>query len=292
MDEPSTQATRSKRSFTAEAVAALRAIGQLEKDPAIRNPDHLAVRFLGSAMRTRVRFWPVRKLTLWTVDRMLPGGYLWITARTKHLDRIVLDEVAAGVRQVVILGAGADSRAYRFVDELAGAMVFELDHPLTSAWKQQQVRTLFGQLPEHVRYVPIDLAHETLETGLSSVEETEPVVFIWEGVAPYLSREAVESILATVARCAPGSSIAFDYVYADAVQRMKATEDANRFDAYVRRRGEPLASGLDPDALGQLAGELGLEVESNARPAELAARHLHEDSRVVEFSAIAHLRRR
>jgi methyltransferase (TIGR00027 family) len=291
MDEPSTQSTRSTRSFTAEAVAALRAIGQLERDPAIRNPDHLAVRFLGSAMRVRVRFWPMRKLTLWTVDRVLPGGYLWITARTKHLDRIVRDEVAAGVRQVVILGAGADSRAYRFADELAGVTFFELDHPLTSAWKQQRIRALFGQLPRHVRYVPIDLAHETLASGLSSLDLTEPVVFIWEGVAPYLTREAVESILATVAGCAPGSSIAFDYVYAEAVRRMKANEDADRFAAYVRRRGEPVTSGLDPDEVEQLATAVGLELESNARPAELAARYLRPDSKVVELSAIAHLRR-
>jgi methyltransferase (TIGR00027 family) len=285
MSTPSTQVSRSTRSRSAEGVAALRAIGHLEKDPDLRNPDHLAVRFLTPRMRLRVQLAPLRALTLRIVHRILPGGYHFITARTKHMDEIFAAEVHSGITQIAILGPGADSRAYRFADELRGATVFELDHPPTSEWKRRQVRGLFGRLPEHVRYVPIDLSRESLEDALAVTDRAEPIMFLWEGVTPYLSNEAIDSTLAAVGRCARGSSVAFDYFHPD------ASGEVPRYQRYLRQHGEPVVSRLEPGTLPRTLADHGLEVVSNVPGPNLAARHLGGKAEVVPFSAIAHARR-
>jgi methyltransferase (TIGR00027 family) len=266
-------------------VAALRAIGHLENDPDLRNPDYLAVRFLTPRMRLRVQLAPLRALTLRVVQRILPGGYHFITARTKHLDQIFAAEVHSGIKQIAILGAGADSRAYRFADDLRGVTVFELDHPPTSEWKQRQVLRLFGRPPEWVRYVPIDLGRESLDDALAVTDRAEPILFLWEGVTPYLSNEAVDSTLAAVGRCARGSSVAFDYFHPD------VSAEVPRYQRYLRQHGEPVVSRLEPGTLPGRLADHGLEVVSNVPGSELAARHLGGKAEIVPFSAIAHARR-
>src|SRR5690242_19428209 len=116
----------------------------------------------------------------------------------------------------MILGAGYDTRAYRFADELSSVRVFELDHPVTAAVKLARVRRAFGELPEHVTYVRADLEREDLglalvRAGYASAART---LFIWSGVSFYLSAEAVDSVLGFVRQSSgPGSSIVFDYHY-------------------------------------------------------------------------------
>lgn len=263
----------------------LRAIGNRERDPQLRNPDNLAVRFLTPAMRLRVELTPLRTLTLRVVQGMLPGAYPFITARTKHLDEILVAEVHAGVRRVAIVGAGADSRAYRFAESMPGVTVFEVDHPLTSQWKRRQVTRLFGRLPEHVRYLPIDLGRDRLDGALEAIGTTEPVLFLWEGVTPYLSMEAIDATLAAIGRCAEGSSVAFDYYFPD------PSAAAPRFQQYLRRHGEPVVSRMEPDSVAPALAAHGLALASNVDARELSARHLAGRADLVPYCAIAHARR-
>jgi methyltransferase (TIGR00027 family) len=266
-------------------VAALRAIGNRERNPLLRNPDQLAVRFLSPAMRLRVELAPLRALTLRVVQRLLPGAYPFITVRTRHLDGILVDEVRAGVRRVAIVGAGADTRAYRFADSMPGVTVFELDHPVTSQWKQRQVARLFGRPPEHVRYLPIDLGRDRLDDALETIGTTEPVLFLWEGVTPYLSMEAIDATLAAIGRCAEGSSVAFDYYFPD------PSAAVPRFQQYLRRHGEPVVSRMEPDSVAPALAAHGLSLVSNVDAQELSARHLAGRADLVSYCAIAHARR-
>lgn len=281
----------SKRSHTAEGAAALRAAGARVADPAKRNPDTLAERFIGPSFRLRVRVAPVRALTLALFERLLPGLFPFITARTKHFDALLLAEVAAGIRQVVILGAGADSRAYRFADALADVRVCEVDHPATSAWKRGRVRALFGDVPERVSYVVVDFNSETLDQALDNagVDRTTRTFFIWEGVAPYLPADAVDTTLACVARFAPGSSVAFDYLYQDALT--EPSPESQRYVSYLAKHAEPLLSGVDPATIADHLAERGLELVDNAGPDDLRRRHLAGTTDpITTFAAIAHAR--
>jgi methyltransferase (TIGR00027 family) len=260
----------------------LRAIGNRERDPELRNPDWFAVRLLGLSLRLLVRVPPLRAATLRAVEWLSPGSYHFLTARTRYVDQVLLDEVHSGVTQVVILGAGADTRAYRF-DELAAVSVFELDHPLTSRWKQELVRRALGRLPDHVRYVAVDLGHDSLDDALAVTDRSAPVAIVWEGVTPYLDRPSVEATLASVGRCAPGSSITFDYYF-----RPAAREPAAR---YLRRLGEPFLSNLTPEEVESMLAAHGLELVANVLGPELAARQLAGKGNVIPHSGVAHTRR-
>src|ERR1700742_3377099 len=117
---------------SADGAAILRAVAAGDPDPLLRCPDHLARRFVGDLPvaalvgRPRGRRRPRR-----VAERRLPGAIWFDTARLKHFDRLLLDGVDE-VCQVLILGAGLDSRAYRFAEELSGVRVFEVDHPATA----------------------------------------------------------------------------------------------------------------------------------------------------------------
>jgi methyltransferase (TIGR00027 family) len=260
-------------------------------DPALRNPDTMAERLIGWRYRLRVRVGPLRGLSLRVMDRVLPGLFAFITARTKHFDALLRQEILGGVEQVVILGAGADSRAYRFADELATVHVYEVDHPATAAWKRAQVNRLFGVLPERVTYVPVDFSSQTLDDGLdgAGVDRGVRTVFIWEGVVPYLSSDAVDTTFASIARFVAGSSVVFDYLYQDALGESSPYPESGKYLRYLAKHGEPLLSGLDPATLDTHLAGLGLKLTDNAGPDELRRRHLSGTTvPVTSFSAIAH----
>jgi methyltransferase (TIGR00027 family) len=283
----------SKRSHTAEGAAALRAAGARVSDPNLRNPDAMAERLIGWQYRLRIQIAPLRALGLKMIDRLLPGLFPFVTARTKHLDALLLQEIRAGAQQVVILGAGGDSRAYRLAGELASTRVYEVDHPATGEWKRRQVIRLFGALPERVTYVPVDFSHQTLDHALdgADVDRGLRTVFLWEGVAPYLTPDAVDATLTSIARFASGSSVVFDYWYADALGESSPYPDSHKYSTYLAKHGEPLLSGLDPDTVHAHVGKFGLELVDNAGPDELRERHLGgTDVPVTAFSAIAHAR--
>lgn len=135
-----------------------------------------------------------------------------IALRTAPIDSAVRDAIAGGARQVVILGAGYDGRAWR-MPELAGVPVFEVDHPATQGAKRSHVH----ELPEPrgiVTFVPIDFERESLGSVLDRAghDPSLPTCWVWEGVVMYLTRDAMRATLAAIAeRSAPGSTLIVNY---------------------------------------------------------------------------------
>jgi methyltransferase (TIGR00027 family) len=113
-------------------------------------------------------------------------------------------------RQVVILGAGLDGRAWR-MSELADVAVFEVDHPASQRDKRDRAAGLSGSPPT---FVPVDLARDRLAEALTTAGHRggQATTWIWEGVVPYLTRAEVAATLATVAGCsAPGSRLIVNF---------------------------------------------------------------------------------
>src|SRR3954452_22478162 len=119
-------------SRTAEFMALFRALeSQRSPRPLFRDP--FAAAFLGRPLRQLVRWSApplLGRLLRRTIDRLWPGARTSGGARTKLIDDWVGDGVATGARQVLVLGAGFDSRAWR-LPALADLPVFEVDHPAT-----------------------------------------------------------------------------------------------------------------------------------------------------------------
>jgi methyltransferase (TIGR00027 family) len=257
----------SSRSTTAEGAAFCRALGVLERSPSLRNPDHMARHFV-TRTGWRLGLLPVvRHLARRNVERRLPGALLLHHVRTRIFDELTLAAVREGASQVVLLGAGGDSRAYRFHRDLAHGRVFEIDHPETGSWKQACVRRMLGRLPDHVRYVPVDFGSESLATATAAAgfDSTLRTFFLWEGVTMYLRPNAVDAVLSLVARSVEGSAVAFDFLYADAVSHPQRFEGATAQATFAASRGEPFTFGLspEPDDLASFMKARGLELATS-----------------------------
>jgi methyltransferase (TIGR00027 family) len=198
---------KAQSSSTAIGTAAVRAI-ESEKPANERICyDPFARRFVDTSV------YLLMKLFAWYGEWHTRGGLTFIVCRCRYIDDYLQECLKSGVAQLVILGAGLDSRAYR--DELHRGVVrvFEVDHPATQARKIEQVKKVFGKIPSHVTYIPVDFMNETLDKLLTSgFNRSMKTLFIWEGVTLYLDIESVDTTLAWIhANSAPGSAIIFDY---------------------------------------------------------------------------------
>ena len=262
---------RSGRS-TAEGALALRAAATHERDRAVRNPDVYAGRFLGWRLRslTLARLPVLWRLVVRRVEEALPGGYAFETARTLYMDEVVRSEVAAGARQLVLLGAGFDSRPYRMRDELSPVRIFEVDHPVTAEMKRERLVKVFRRVPAHVTYVSVDFGREDL--GARLVEEGYDgglrTLFLLSGVAPYLEEAAVRALLGWVGRQASGSAIAFDFMWSEALVSPGDFFGVPQLMRRVAAVGEELRSGIPRDEVASYLSSLGLTVESSLAPAD------------------------
>jgi methyltransferase (TIGR00027 family) len=194
---------------TAYLTAWVRALGRLQAGDAA-NGDHLATGFLRSYQRMLLRS---PRMARWLLDRTSPGAYGYFNARTRCFDDRLLEATNARLEQLVLLGAGFDSRPQRFVEQLAGVRVFEVDMPEVLRRRKRGLARV--QSSAETIAVPIDFAREELCTVLEAAgfQRGARSLFLWEGVTYYLPPEAVDGALHSIARCTePGSTIVFDYV--------------------------------------------------------------------------------
>ena len=143
---------------------------------------------------------PIHRALDGYIERRSPGFIGFIVARCRFIDDYLESCLAeGGVRQVVILGAGLNSRAYRFATLHGPVRVFEVDQPATQAAKIARLKQIFKKAPDYVSYVPIDFNDETLDKLLSyGYQRSLKTLFIWEGVIAYLKPPAVDDTLAWV----------------------------------------------------------------------------------------------
>ena len=135
-------------SRTSIYVAAGRAVGAREPDPSVRNPDYLAEKLLGDPSMLGVDHPAVRALSLSYDEAMkdveVVSTVRMMTIRTRFIDDALERAIAGGATQVLILGAGFDSHAYRCQELLARVNVFEVDRPAMQAVKKQRVNDVLG----------------------------------------------------------------------------------------------------------------------------------------------------
>ena len=183
------------------------------------------------------------------IDTRWPGARTSGIARTRLIDDWVGDAVAARARQVLVLGAGFDSRAWRLT-VMRELPVFEVDHPATSAEKQKRLMEM-GATTSRVTFVPVDFDREHLADALTCAgfQPEKRTIVIWEGVTNYLTQRAVDTTLRWVATLQEGSRLIFTYVDADVLDRSGQFSNAARPRRAVTNAGEPWTFGLQPEEL-------------------------------------------
>lgn len=207
-------------SATAEVVGAWRALDALLPPERRIVYDPYARAFVGpprAALLEGAARLPPRALAALSrrLDRLLGGSLTFVLARHRAMDELIVAEARRGdLAQVVLLGAGYDSRSVRLAGPLGEATVFEVDHPATAARKARLAPAAFGAAPRaRVAAVPIEFGREALDERLlaAGFDPLRRTVWLWEGVTMYLEEEAVVETLAIVRRLSSaGAALAFD----------------------------------------------------------------------------------
>jgi methyltransferase (TIGR00027 family) len=204
-------------------------------------------------------------------ERRGPGVNGFLAARERYIDDVLQTFLSDGLQQLVILGAGYDSRAYRW--DMSGTRVFEVDHPATQADKLVKLRNIFGKIPEHVMYVPVDFNTQSLgdclpEAGYDSSQKT---LFIWQGVTMYLTGEAVDTVLAFVrSQAGGGSAIVFDYIYRSVLAARQHGE-VKGMRRYRFMTGEELTFGIPQSSIETFLKERSFRCVKDVNAADLKA---------------------
>lgn len=234
-----------KASLTAELTTAARAAESMRRPNRRLCYDPLAREFLGRPLRMVARSALLTRLVLWIAERLAPGVPGEVLSRTQYIDDCLKARIDDGIEQLVILGAGYDSRPYRFKELRGRVTVFEVDHPATQEVKRRRVQKLHGRLPDGVVFVAIDFESERLDSMLlgSGYDRNLKTFFIWEGVSYYLTASAVDETLGFVVNnSGSGSSIVFDYAYEKVLEGASDARQITRALAAWERVAAPLTT--------------------------------------------------
>jgi methyltransferase (TIGR00027 family) len=253
-----------KPSRTAFAAAAHSAAHQVLEQGRIFC-DPLALRILGVDADTVAREAEA--------DPSRRGMRMFIAMRTRFAEDALATAVERGVRQLVVLGAGLDTYAYRnpYPDRLR---VFEVDYPATQAWKRERLADAGIAIPPSLTFTPVDFERSTLAEGLAAVgfDPAQPSVFTWLGVVPYLTNEAMWSTLRYIVGLPGGAEVVFDY--SDPPQTLSA-EDREAHDrraARVAGIGEAWVNYLESTTFPDELKQAGFVEVEDLKPSELVQR--------------------
>ncbi len=253
---------------------------RLFNDPAIKD-------LIGTSIRVLMQFASIRNFAVKQTDAATPGIYGAQVCRTRYIDDTVQNALSQGIGQVVILGAGLDTRAYRLAG-IERAHVFEVDLPSVQESKKKKLLKCYARLPENVTFIPIDFATQSLETAFTgtSFDLARPAVFVWEGVTQYLPEDAVCRTLAFVGTSAPGSILIFTYVLKSVVERRSEIPGADKMMDLIARRGAPWLFGLEPPDVPFFLQPFHLDLIADVGSADYQASYLKPIRRNLVVSEV------
>lgn len=260
-----------------------------ERDPhaeaLLPTPFAETLRVLRGAVRGRPML--ERAISLATVDTLAHTSL-----RTEEIDEAVARAVADGTRQLVIVGAGLDARAYR-LESLRGVTVYEVDHPATQRLKKSKASRL-EPVAEAIIHVAVDFARDRLEDALQTAghDPAQKTLWIWEGVTMYLPREAMRQTLYVLSRrSAAGSRLVV--TYAEPAFTTLPTRLVPAMRAVFAAVGEPIIGDLEPNEMHAELRHEGFEVLSDTGSVEWERRYARSEAplvRVLERVCVAEKR--
>lgn len=252
-------------SRTALAAAAHRAAHQVLEEGRIF-ADPLALRILGEDAPSLAR-WAAE-------DPARSRMRLFIAARTRFAEDALASAIERGVQQLVVLGAGLDTYAYRgtFRERVH---IFEVDHPATQAWKRQRLADAAIAIPGNLTFAPVDFERQGLADGLRAAgfDGARPTFFTWLGVVPYLTRDAIWLTLGFIANLPSGADVVFDYSDPPATFAPEQRVSHGRRAARVARVGEAWVSYFEADELRLKLLALGFSEVQDLGPEQIVERY-------------------
>lgn len=207
-------------SRTAEMTCLSRACSAIETNHYYKSDDYIAPLLLPIGLKIFIHISLARRL--FTKVAAPNGIYEYVIARTKYIDAAFKRALVEQFEQVLIFGAGFDTRTLRFQDAMGNTRVFELDVPVTQQAKISQYQKRHLPIPPSLTFIAIDFDKESLPMKLNEAGfcKHRQCLFVLEGLMMYLQPESVEATFSTIRDYAgKGSRVVFDYIYASVLRK-------------------------------------------------------------------------
>ena len=243
-----------KASDTAALTAMLRAAHQLVDDePRIVN-DPIAIGLVDDATREHIASRPA---ALFSPALMIPRAAVLL--RSRYAEDLLVKAVARGVGQLVILGAGLDTFAFRQPAFARHLQIYEVDHPATQSWKRQRLATASVAVPDNLHWAPIDFEQQSLAAGLrdAGFDASRQAFLSWLGVTQYLTHSAIDATLRVVAALPAPSTIALSFMLPDIDLPPEEGAAARAVADDAARTGEPWLTRISHEDLAARLMQLG-----------------------------------
>jgi len=258
--------------------------------------DPYARQFLSRSMKLAVTLASLplgRKLIPWVIRWSAPGALSSGVARTRHIDNLVERTVSEGATQIIILGAGYDTRALR-LESLKSTAVIEIDHPDTSRFKLRGLRSMMGKLPENVSYCEADFNTQSLDEigSANTIKFDAPTTLVWEGVTNYLTSAAVDATFRWSEKF-PRISLIFTYLDKKVLDHPEEIAGARRLFKHLRDSDEQWTFGFAPQVVPDYLSRYSLTLVEDVSASDYRAKYMAGRPREIgyEFYRAAFARR-
>lgn len=251
-------------SQTAMLIASLRALSCYEIDPLIHGDDYMAEMFLPDEKRIPLKTTEYRP----AIKKAIPDGlYEYVIARTKYFDELFLHCLNLQIPQIVLLGAGFDSRAYRSKNQINHSCIYEVDTPATQEIKLQILKENDVQIHNNVKYIAADLEKNELFINLcrAGFQNSRQTLYILEGVTFYLTPRSMKAMLISLKQhSSSGSILSFDFQHQDGKISLIDTE----------LEDEKIKFGINADQCSQYLQSYGYSIIEKIDSEEICNRYL------------------
>ncbi|MEV0487978.1 class I SAM-dependent methyltransferase [Streptomyces sp. NPDC050508] len=208
-----------------------------------------------------------------------------IVARARFVEDVVAEQAGRGVDQYVVLGAGLDTFAQRRPELGARLTVFEVEQPGTQAWKRRRLTELGYDLPDWLRFVPVDFEGDWWgQLAVAGLDTGRPAVVAATGVTMYLTRDAITTMFRLVAGLAPGSTLVTTFLRPPDDVEPEQRAQLQVAQRGARASGTPFLSFFTPEQMLALGRECGFREVRHVSAAELAERYFADRGDGVEPS--------
>lgn len=269
-------------SRTAKWTCLCRAISSLEKNSCYRCDDRLALRLLPVFMSLLIRIPFTGRLFLRVAAAK--GIYEYVIARTKYIDSVFRQTLSDQFSQILIFGAGFDTRALRFQEEVQQTRIFELDAAATQEAKVSQYHKRHLNIPPDVVFVSIDFDKESLSLKLEHVgfKRHERSLFILENVLMYLQPQSVDQAFQTIKELtAVGSEVVFDYIYASVLRNENIYYGEKGMIESMAKTAEQWHFGIEKGEIVQFLSRYGFELHDQRDSRDLEEMYFKDPSEKI-----------
>lgn len=272
---------------TAYVAAYARLIEQYEPKETRLFNDSFVKNFFSNYISFIMQFTIIRNILIFMYNATSTGLLGLQVCRTKYIDEKLKEAMDKGIEQVVILGAGFDTRLYR-ISDINRMRGFEVDLSILQDKKKMIIKKCLGELPNNIIFAPIDFNIQTLEEVLAikELDFSKPIFFIWEGVTQYITKEAVINTLKFISKAPSGSAVVFTYALKSVVDGTTNIIGADILTTLFKAGEQAWRFGLNPSEINNFIKEYNLELIEDVGSSYYQENYLKPIGRKLDVSLI------